>query len=112
MLRYAPDVALRVKPGGADRLVIEEGGKPTDPYIVFDPREGLTTLLHELGHWATRKQAEECKSVIEEEAIAWGWAEKTARRENLWFDYRKADEKFGSYAEQHNVPLRMIWTRV
>lgn len=108
MLRYAQEVKLVIKPGGADRLDFDEGQRD-EAVIVFDPREGLTLLLHELGHWNTLERTKTAKSVIEEEVFAWEWAERAARRENLWFDYHKANEKFDSYAELHNVEVRIKW---
>jgi hypothetical protein len=75
-------------------------------------------LLHEIGHWATRRQAEKVTWSLEEEALAWIWAEEAARRENLWFDYAKADRYFESHAiankeigQEFTIPVRMEWGR-
>lgn len=112
MLRYAPEVELEIKPGGADRLLFDER-TGADPKIIFDPREGLTLLLHELGHWNTLREIKDC-STIEEEAVAWAWAERCARRENLWFDYNKAESCFEGYMKPDKkrrfwMPLQMQW---
>jgi hypothetical protein len=111
-LRYAPGVQFRLVPGGVDRIFIAEG--MTEGELIYNPQRGLTTLLHELGHWATRKQAAQAKSVLEDEALAWAWAEKCARRENLWFDYSEAERCFEAHkAEQagggQRVPVRIEW---
>ena len=60
---------------------------------------GLTTLLHEIGHAVLRHHNTEApwRSKIIEEAEAWLWAEKTARKEHIQFDYAAASKWFGTY---------------
>ena len=112
VMRYAPGVTFRLVPGGVDRIFIAEHVEEGE--LIYDPRKGLTTLLHELGHWATRKQAEAVKSVLEDEALAWAWAERCARRENLWFDYDEAERCFEAHkleqaAGRRVVPVGISW---
>ena len=60
---------------------------------------GLTALLHEIGHAVLRHHntAASWRQQIIEEVEAWLWAEKTARKEKITFDYVSAEKWFKTY---------------
>ncbi len=110
MHKYAPTVVLALydkgsEPAEGPNLTID----PKAHTIYWRPAEGLTVLLHELGHTQTSEPTEGPLDfrLIFREAFAWEWAEATARKEDIFFDYRAAERLFDSYAAK--LPLRMRW---
>ncbi len=110
MAKYAPKVVLA--------LYAEPTAPPEGPNLTIDakahtiywrPKEGLTVLLHEIGHTQTVEPSGGPRKLNEvwREAFAWEWAERTAREEDLFFDYRKAERLFDSYARK--LPVRLRW---
>lgn len=79
--------------------------------IVWLPENGLTSLLHEIGHHRLEGHGKP-KSGIDEivnEAMAWRWAEWAAQQENLWFDYKIADTSFATYTKA--APIKINWRK-
>lgn len=109
------DVANR--PDVGSNLTTDAGGQKT---IYWCPDEGLTILLHEIGHRIVEQSSPveipaEYSQVTQEmlhlldEALAWSAAEHVAERECIWFDYALAEKKFGTYTGK--APLRLRWRK-
>ena len=84
---------------------------PSESEIRWAIGDGITALLHEIGHHKVRyeesaKTQGEALTLIDE-AKAWVWAEATAHREGIWFDYVKADKYFASHAG--GMPVCVRW---
>jgi hypothetical protein len=111
MSRYAPSLVLRRKlaPSGS----YYTGDEPERPVrIQWWTGDGLTTLLHELGHHVLRhNQKVSWRAEIMEEVEAWLWAEKTARLEKIDFDYKMAEESFAGYftSAKRRQAVSIIW---
>lgn len=71
---------------------------------------GLLYLLHEIGHSYLRHNNTETswRMYIMEEVEAWLWAEKTARKEKIPFDYDLAEGCFEVYFQ--NAKRRQLVT--
>ena len=115
MATHAPGVvlALYAKPLTTATVdgpnLTEDGPVHT---IYWRPQDGLTCLLHEIGHGHVKEPPEPIHPDIKQlfdEVWAWVWAEETARAENLNFDYRAADKSFGSYTRPLGLPIRLRW---
>ncbi len=115
MADYAPGVVLALyaeptaPPEGAN--LTEDRGMRT---VYWRPQDGLTILLHELGHHHTQEPPGEVTPEIKrffEEMWAWTWAERTARTENIFFDYAAADRAFATYVRSLGLCLEMKWRR-
>jgi len=60
--------------------------------------DGLSALLHELGHAVLRHRKElPWRANMVQEVEAWLWAEKTARKESIPFDYGGAEDDMKAY---------------
>lgn len=72
---------------------------PEDKEIEWYIGNGLTVLLHEIGHAHLRHNNTQLpwRARLIEEVEAWLWAEKIARKEKITFDYPKADACFEAY---------------
>jgi hypothetical protein len=110
---FCPDVLLEVVPRGncyTDSVVQKASGRLK---IRWAPRNGYTTLLHEIGHlrlrhFGSKAQARQRGSKAEAvmaEAAAWLWAEHAARKAKLPFNYALADLGFRTYV----AGVRMGW---
>lgn len=77
------------------------------PFITWSVPQGLSSLLHELGHHRLRHdRVPENEGIIlidsiAEEAEAWLWAEERAWRHDIKFDRAGADKWFETYCTQH-----------
>ena len=120
VMRYAPGAELRVQRATATPKVTIGEAESADPnVIVWAPRDGLTSLLHEIGHHRLEGHAPPGAGleVLREEAAAWVWAEWAAWQECLWFDYAYAARCFAghvtSYAKEtgREFPIRLDWRR-
>src|SRR5574337_1048700 len=118
VLRWAPGAELRLlKKRGSPTLYQSYEDQPDPDDIAWNPGDGLTRLLHEIGHFRIGKRpirnapVTQAETVIEE-AVAWQWAEWAARHENLNFDYAAAERAFDTYlhvSETTLLPLRLRW---
>ena len=113
VLRWAPGAELHVRENHSNSAHhITDPATPGPDEIVWAPCEGLTVLLHEIGHYRVGRRisgamGEGKLGEVAEEALAWYWAEYAARVENLWFDYRAGDKWFRTYAK--SIPLTVRW---
>lgn len=95
---HAPSIRFTVVLRAIDSIYIYDKDEKTIQWAVGD---GLTVLLHELGHHACRHRKISCcdSQELEEEAEAWMWAEKWAYKHNIKFNYKRADRAFSNYQE-------------
>ena len=119
MERYAPEATLkclrqspRTKRGKRTSYLLVANADSSEPNTIHWALEnGLTALLHEIGHHRIEGRANPKKGMEEviAEAIAWRWAEWAAGHENLWFDYDGADRAFASYTKR--MPIKINWRK-
>ena len=114
MARYAADVELRIlrtKGNPKAWIWIQSDGSQETERIDWANGDGLTSLLHEIGHHRVREtpSGETGDTLISLiwEARAWVWGEECARRENLYFNYELADRSFATHAGE--LPVRINW---
>ena len=97
MAQYAPGIRLK----SVLRNIRSASGlyTPKEKEIEWYIGNGLTVLLHEIGHAHLRHNNTGLpwRARLIEEVEAWLWAEKTARKEKILFDYPQADECFEVY---------------
>lgn len=75
--------------------------QPGRAKIGWNPRHGLTSLLHETGHASLCHRSDpDWASKVGREAEAWVWAEEAAYLWGLPFDYRGADRAFSTYTRR------------
>lgn len=88
-----------------ERRIAEKGHS-----IHWAVNDGLSVLLHELGHHACKHRRDSCcdSARLEEEAEAWIWAEKWAYRHGIKFDYKAANKAFENYQAGRPVMV-MNW---
>jgi hypothetical protein len=114
---FCPDARLEIVPNGncyTDGVFQKTSGSLR---IRWAPRNGYTTLLHEIGHLRLRHFSSKAKAreraskaeAIMAEAAAWLWAEDAARKAKLPFDYELADLGFRTYVE--NVRVGWRWQK-
>ena len=99
--KYAPGVPLRSKFNYVESEYREwETPRPIKWYIC----DGLQILLHEIGHHVMRHTNTDAtwRQEVLEEVEAWLWAEKTARKESILFDYAVAEKWFLTYFSSVN----------
>ena len=107
LLSQAHDLISRYAPGVHLKSVLKNirtaNGLwvPDDQAIEWYIGNGLTILLHEIGHAHLRHNNTKLpwRARLIEEVEAWLWAEKIARKEKIPFEYDKADECFEVYFE-------------
>ncbi len=113
MAIYAPGVTLVIREDKEAHVLTEEPseGQPLQT-VYWNWKEGLTGLLHEIGHLhvskvpGTASLPEDVSNVIEE-AFAWTFAERAAKQHGIWFDYHHADRCYATYTGK--LPVRMAW---
>ncbi len=120
-MRWAPGSELRIVTG-VPAATLNHAEEPGPEDIQWCPAQGLTKLLHEIGHYrmSPRRLAVEGNidraNEVAEEARAWAWAEWCARQEGIWFDHRMANENFETYVHGGKakvyLPLRIKWRYV
>ncbi|MGI0014160.1 MAG: hypothetical protein ACREBU_12075 [Nitrososphaera sp.] len=100
MRKFAPQINLDAR---------QLGGRSTGAWYVYDDKvikwpiaDGLTVLLHEIGHHLLQHNKIPCCLWGEfgEEVTAWLWAERTAKKLGILFDYNLAEHYF--YRKKYN----------
>ncbi len=112
--RYVPGAQLQINWSGQRQKTWVHVQDDASITVSWDPSKGLTTLLHEIGHYRLRHwgraQLERelvapTAAIVMAEVAAWLWAEKAARRHRIVFDYGEAERAFGTYSRQ----VRIAW---
>lgn len=95
MLRFAPTVKLDARQLGGRRAGAWYA--PATNEIKWPLADGLTVLLHEIGHYKKKHVRLECcdGKMLMEEIEAWLWAEHAAKTLGIEFDYKSAEHYFG-----------------
>ena len=100
-------------------LSVRTGFDPATRTILWRPRDGFETLLHEAAHVALRhRRGDGPGPALGQELDAWLWAEQAAHLWGLPFNYKRANRFFTTYTRlvrgaegwtiqwQHRAPLR------
>lgn len=118
LARYIPGARLEVAWSGrrTEAVIVPEAHEVDHipVRVLWRPSNGLTSLLHEIGHYRLRHFGPlhlergliaPTETVMWEEVCAWLWAERAARRHHVPFDYGQAERNFGTYCRQ----VRIAW---
>lgn len=130
MRLYAPGIRLDARQLGGRRTGAWYDHARPDPEIRWGVADGLTILLHEIGHYklghiivqveyhvhksaprhAARKARWPAKygPPLWEEVTAWLWAEKEAKKLGVQFDYTLAEHYFNLKKWHRKRPLVSI----
>jgi len=130
MRRYAPEIRLDARQLGGRRAGAWYDHARPDKEIRWGVADGLTVLLHEIGHYrlghiivslsyhvhksATRHEARKARPVAHngpqmwEEVTAWLWAEEEAKKLGITFDYTLAEHYFNRKKWHRKRPLVII----
>lgn len=105
MARYAPAQTPLEKKFGPAQSRHHEQERPRK--IVWYIGDGLSVLLHEIGHAVLRHHDTSAtwRQCIIEEVEAWLWAESIARKERIVFDYKGAEKWFNTYFVNSSRPI-------